>query len=637
MKSTFIKSLSLLLAVLLQVAPLVRSFLPNLQGLAPSTWSIILKLGVGATALMGFDAVSQASSISISPANATAGQPYIGTITYSGGHAGSVRSMSFSNTCLQSAVTFIDGMMIVYSGANVASVTGTPTNSGTFAFGLRMYDSSSCGSGGNSDSRSTSLVVGSNSATAFPPSFTSSPINTCAQIGTDVQLSGGASGNPIPQYQWWQGLTPIPNATNSILTITNVQLTNSGVYTLTASNSQTAGFSFSSLPKANCYLSIAISGGTNFSAYDYTNFAPAGVPLTMYSYMTNVSTATNYYQWLYNQVTVLSTSNTLPLSGAVLTPTKSGTYTVILNSTNGGGAIISGQNYDSYWAFGYPPKFTNALPASTNVNAGSSVTLNVAVRGSLNVYFAQNVASTNVGNPNVFWYQNGGLVASQSYVLDPTSNVTYTNNATNVSLTLSGVTGAGAGSYTVVVTNYWGSITSSPVALTVGGTSSYPPTITTNPPALLSLLAGQSTNLSVTVTGTPPFSFQWRMNGANLANGGVYGGVSTNTLSLASVTTNNIGNYTVAITNVSGAVTSSVAALNIYLPPVVTGGLGSPGTIQFNANTITGLTYVVEMATNLAAPAWTPIQTNNTGTSGAITYQTNAGSDPSAFYRILFP
>ncbi len=637
MKTTLIKSLSILLAVILQIAPLVRSCLPNLQGLAPSTWGIILRIGVGAGAWLGFDAVSQASSISISPANATVGQPYVGTITYSGGHAGSVRSMSYSNNCLGSVVTFVDGLTIVYSGANVASVSGTPTNSGNFAFGLKIFDSSSCGSGGNSDSRSTTLVVGTSGGTAVAPNFTASPQNTCAQVGTDVQLSGGASGNPVPQYQWWQNSVPITGATNSILTITNIQLTNAGTYVLTASNSQTAGYSYLLLPKASCTLSVAITGGTNFTAYDYTNFAPAGVPLTLSSYMTNVANATNYYQWLYNQVTVLSTSNSLPLPATALTPAKSGTYTVVLSSTNSGGAIIYGQNYDSYWAFGYPPRFTNSLPASTNVNASSSITFSVPVSGTLNVYYAQNVPSTNTGNPNVFWYQNGNLVASQSYIFNPASSATYSNSATNVSLTLNSVTGANAGSYDVVVTNYWGSITSTPASLTVGGSSSYPPTITTNPPTLLSLLAGQSTNLSVTVTGTPPFYYQWQRNGSYLTDGQVYAGTHTNLLTLTSAGTNNSGNYTVAVTNVFGAVTSSVASVNISLPPALVLGLSPLGALQFNGNTSTGLTYVVESTTNLAAPNWTALTTNNTGPTGAISFQTNADAGPGSFYRLRFP
>ena len=638
MKIKFIQLMSILLAALLQVAPLLRSCLPNLQGLAPSSWGFILKVGVGTAALLGFDAVSQASSISISPPNATVGQSYVGTVTYSGGHANSVRSMAFTN-CIGAGIPFVDGLTIVYNGVNTATVTGTPTNAANYPFSIRVFDQSGCGAGGNSDTRSSTLIVGTGTGGPVAPTISAAPPNTCAQVGSDVQLSGGASGNPIPQYQWWSSLTPITGATNSVLTIPNVQLTNSGIYTMTASNSQTAGFSFGALPKANCYLSVAVSGGTNFTTFEYTNFAPASVALTMFSWVTNVSTATNYYFWTYNSVNVISTSNTIPLSATALTPAKSGTYTVTLNSTNAGGAILSGQNYDSYWAFGYPPRFTNSLPASTNVSSGANVTLSVGVGGSLNVYNASGGAggySTNNGVPCAFWYQGNTLVASQSYVLGPTSGITYSNSAVTAALTLNNVSPANAGNYIVVVTNFWGSITSNPVALSVGS-SGGAPVITTNPPAALSLLAGQSSALNVAVSGTPPFAYQWRDNGASLTDGGVYGGVFTNTLTLTAVTTTNSGSYAVVITNAAGSITSSVSILNIVLPPQLTGATGSPGSLQFNVNTITGLNYVVQTTTNLSASSWTSVLTNNTGLSGTVNFQTNTTSSPNKFYRLMFP
>jgi hypothetical protein len=639
MKICFVRFMSIALALFLQLSPLLRSIVPNTTGLAPSAWAFILKIGVAATALLAFDAVSQASSVSISPPNATAGQSYIGTITYSGGHAGSVNSMAWTNTCIGTPVAFVDGLTIVYNGGNTATVMGSPTNAGNFSFTIKVFDQGGCGSFGHTDSRSTTLVVGPGTGGPVAPTISAAPPNTCAQVGSGVQLSGGASGNPIPQYQWWIGLTPIPGATNSVLTIPNVQLANAGVYTLTASNSQTAGFSFGALPKANCYLSVAISGGTNFSAFDFTNYAPAGVPLTMSSWVTNVSTATNSYLWTYNGVNVISTSNTVPLSAAALTPAKGGTYTVSFNSTNAGGAILSGQNYDSYWAFGYLPAFTNLLPVATNVSSGASVTLSVGIRGTLNVYNGSGGNggySTNNGVPCVFWYQDNTLVAAQSYVLGPNSGTAYTNSTVTAALALTGVTSANAGNYTVVVTNYWGGLTSSPVALSVGG-STVAPVIATNPPATLALLAGQSTAISVAVTGTSPYAYQWRDGGANLANGGVYGGVFANTLTLTGVATNNAGNYSVIITNIAGAVTSSATALNIALPPQLVITPGSLGSLQFNANTITGLNYVVESTTNLTAPVWIPIQTNNTSPGGVINYRTNSAGILNQFYRLIFP
>ena len=654
MKTKCLQVVSLLLAAQLQIMPLLRSFLPNTQGLVPSAWGFILKVGVSTTALLGFDAVSQASSIAISPANATVGVSYVGTVSYSGGHSGSVASMMMSNNCLSSSRPLGNGLSIIYAVGNKATVTGTPLAANAKqSFTLKVWNGACSGS--HSDTRSTSLVVGAGTGGAVAPTITAAPPNTCAQVGSEVLLNGGATGIPVPQYQWWSGLTPIAGATNSILDLTNLQLTNAGLYTLTASNSQTAGFSFGSLPKASCYLSVCISGGTNFSVLDYTNYAPAGVLLTMFSFVTNTATATNYYQWYYYDTASatevpVSTSNTLSLSASVLTPSASGIYSVLFTSSNASGAIIpagtnsfgnyfGGQEFDSYWAFGYPPVFTNSLPASTNISVGSNVTLSIAVGGSLNVYNGSGGTggySTNNTAPCVFWYQGSTLVAAQNYVCGPTTGTAYSNSAVNATFTLNNASPANAGNYVVVATNFWGSVTSSPVLLSVAS-SAYAPVITTNPPAVFALLVGQSSAISVTATGTPPLSYQWRLGGTNLANGGIYGGALTNILMLTSVGTGSSGNYTVAITNSAGAVTSSVAALNIALPPSITVASATPGTIQFSANTITGLTYVVETATNLSDPSWIPLQTNSTGLSGAVTFQTNTTSGPSMFYRLFFP
>jgi hypothetical protein len=638
MKMTYVRFLSVFLAALLQISPLLRSILPQATGLAPSAWAVILKIGIGATALIGFDAVSQASSISISPPNATVGTPYVGTVTYSGGHAGSVGSMTLTNTCLSALTSLFSGLSIQYLSANQAQVTGTPATPGTFGFTITVWDGSSCG-GGHSDTRSTTLVIGSSGGGAVAPS-NPTLANTIGQVGTVVSMSGVSAGNPTPQYQWWTGLgVPIAGATNSTLSIGNLQLTNAGVYTLTASNSQNAGNSFLSLPKANCFLSVAITGGTNYTALNFTNYAPAGQVLNMYSFITNgTSTTTNHYFWTYNYVNTISSSNTVPFTAASLTPAKSGIYTVTFNTTNGGGAVVSGQNYDSYWAFGYPPRFTNSMPSTTNVNSGTSVTLSIPVGGSLNVYNGAGGTGgfvTNSVAPCVFWYQDGALVAAQNYVCGPASSTAYSNSAVVAALPLASVSAANNGSYTAVVTNYWGSITSSPIVLTVGGLS-YAPVITTNPPASLALLSGQNAAMSVTVTGTPPFTFQWRKDNANLMDGGIYSGSLTNVLALTKAVLTNAGNYTVAISNSVGAVTSSVANVQVALPPTMTAN-GVAGGLQFAGNTYTDILYRVESATNLADPVWLPVITNNTGSGGSVNFQTNANAGPSTFYRVVFP
>ena len=65
--------------------------------------------------------------------------------------------------------------------------------------------------------------------------------------------------------------------------------------------------------------------------------------------------------------------------------------------------------------------------------------------------------------------------------------------------------------------------------------------------------------------GTVPLAYRWVYNSTNfLLN-------ATNTsLSLTNLQLTNAGNYTVIITNTAGAVTSSVAQLTVWQPPVIT-------------------------------------------------------------------
>ncbi len=106
---------------------------------------------------------------------------------------------------------------------------------------------------------------------------------------------------------------------------------------------------------------------------------------------------------------------------------------------------------------------------------------------------------------------------------------------------------------------------------------------------------------------------------------------------MTNVSAANAGPYVVIVTNSLGSVTSSVATLTVALPPAFNLGFAAPGTIQLNANSITGLTYVVQSATNLTNPVWVPILTNNTGTGGIVNFQTGTSGAPQQFYRLVFP
>ncbi|WP_421893387.1 LamG-like jellyroll fold domain-containing protein [Marinoscillum sp.] len=96
------------------------------------------------------------------------------------------------------------------------------------------------------------------------------------------------------------------------------------------------------------------------------------------------------------------------------------------------------------------------------------------------------------------------------------------------------------------------------------------PVIDTNPSASTSC-EGESTSFSVTASGTA-LTYQWRENGSDISNGGVYSGVTSATLNISDVTGLNGKSYDVVVTE-SGTCssTSATAALTVNTIPTITG------------------------------------------------------------------
>src|SRR5437588_5652538 len=90
--------------------------------------------------------------------------------------------------------------------------------------------------------------------------------------------------------------------------------------------------------------------------------------------------------------------------------------------------------------------------------------------------------------------------------------------------------------------------------LSVSGT---PPAITTQP-ANASAAVGSNATFTVTASGTAPLVYRWRFNGTDM------NAANSSALNLSSVQTNQAGNYSVAIRNGYGAVTSLDATLTVY-------------------------------------------------------------------------
>ena len=203
-------------------------------------------------------------------------------------------------------------------------------------------------------------------------------------------------------------------------------------------------------------------------------------------------------------------------------------------------------------------------------------------------------------------------------------------NATNTSLSLTNIQLTNAGTYSVIITNSSGSVTSSFARLTV-----WQPPVITNQPVSITALAGSSPTFSVLAGGVPTVSYQWYFN-----TNTVLVGATGNSYGLANIRASQSGNYySVVITNNAGSVTSSVAQLVVTNPlpaafaptaPVIGGGK-----FQFSFTPVVGLTNTVLTNGLLVGGTWnvfTNIPPPATATPLTIS---NLTSFTNLFFRVM--
>jgi hypothetical protein len=493
------------------------------------------------------------------------------------------------------------GLSCSYSSANKATVTGTPTNAGTFPFSLTARNGASCT--GDADTRSTAITIIDPNGSSVSPSWTVSPPSQVAQIGSDTILNAAASANPPPSYYWRQGITNIPGATNASFAITNVQLAHAGIYTVFASNFYASA---AHQVSTNAYLSVVTTPGSLLFAY--TNYVPRGSALTMTCGVSNVAGAINKFQWQLTGANIPGQSGTnLVIASAGAGGYVSGTYTIsivsyLTNSTSTnflvGTGVSAGQGFESYWIFGNVPTIkTN--PVSLTNNAGTIATFTVVAAGD----------STNLNSGAASPDAYGRSMRGTNYQWYLNSIATPLANETNASLTVNNISAVNAGNYFCVVTNVFGAATSSVAALTVNA-SSIPPNITNQPSSQI-VAQGATVQLAVTAGGSPTPSFQWKKENTALSDGATSGGSSfsgssSGILTIINARTNDSGNYTVSITNNAGGAVSEIAHLLVVAPatgsesPTMSGSIGSSFGLSFT--TVAGYRYIVQRATNLNQP-----------------------------------
>jgi hypothetical protein len=503
-----------------------------------------------------------------------------------------------------------------------------------------------------------------------PPVITAQPANLLVLVGTNVAFGVSATGTAPFRYQWrFNGTNPL-NATNAIYSIPSVGTNNAGNYSVVIANA--AGSATSS----NAVLTVVLSPQSQ------TNYASSTATFTATAFGSQLLN----YQWQKNGTNLVNGGNisgatTSMLTIASVSDADAANYSAVLSD-----AYASVTTSNAMLTVSDLP-FIASLPQSQTVSSGSMVTFNVTAYGApplvLQWYFngtplgspatgtnfssctLTNAGTNQAGNYRVQVLNGYGSVTSSNATLtvvvlpiittqpmNRTNKVATTasfsvvaasasllsyqwqkngmnlanggriSGVTSGTLTITNVSDSDAAVYSVTVTNIAGSVTSSNATLTVID----PPSITAQPLSQRVPSAG-SVSFSVSVSGTPPFSYQWRFNGTNLLN-------ATNAAyAIQAVAATNTGKYSVVVTNLAGSVTSSNALLTVIVPPTLA--------LQFLAGypllDLSGMlssNFVVQYRTNLGGTNWANLLYLTNLASSPYQFLDSGGvGQPSRFYR----
>ena len=147
---------------------------------------------------------------------------------------------------------------------------------------------------------------------AVAPAFTVQPVAKTVKLGTNITFTAAATGLPSPNYQWrWNG-TNILGATNASYALAFVAATNTGNYSILATNIAGSLASTNALlalvaPVAAQFSSISAAGGAvqiGFSGDAYWTYTiETSTNLTGWSMLTNLVSPNGLFNFTAGSVT----------------------------------------------------------------------------------------------------------------------------------------------------------------------------------------------------------------------------------------------------------------------------------------------------------------------------------------------
>jgi hypothetical protein len=402
------------------------------------------------------------------------------------------------------------------------------------------------------------------------PIITQYPQSQTANVGSSVSFTVQATNNPPFIYHWSKNSSPLPNGTNATLTINPVTTNDAGNYTVLVENIY-GGVGVSAT--LTVYQPIPV-----ITLQPQSQTVPAGSPVSLSVQATNSPPFT--YQWYFNN-SPLPGENNATLSYNPSYTNDTGSYYVTVSNTNGS------VNSSAASLFVYQTAFIVTPPASHLVSYGDTTSFSVLADG--------------FPTPTNFqWSFNGSPLSGSN----------------SSSLLIAGVTTNKLGTYSVVVSNAYGSAQSS-AALTMR------PSLVI-PFAGISGLWGQPGTLSVVAAGSGTLAYQWYKDGVAIAgaNGANY--------SISSLQFTNGGAYSVVVSSAYGSVTNVAAVLEVRPSDTLFGvyaGITVQGTV--------GNSYLIQYSTDLANWITATNVTLDQPSLNWSDYSADFRFNPGRYYRVI--
>ena len=454
----------------------------------------------------------------------------------------------------------------------------------------------------------------------LPPLITVQPFGLTVIAGNNRTLGVSAGGSPPLFFQWQFNSNNVPGATNSTLSLTNVQMTDAGNYSVIVSNA--FGVATSSDAVITVIPAVCVTPPSGLVSWwpgeGNANDIVAGNNGTLQG---NITFVPGRVGQAFNSdgngsAVVDSNSAALQLQNFTIEAwIERGSTAQASLSTNGG--IIFGYGVGGY-AFGITDA-GNLFLAQTGISVTNSLH-QVTDTG------LHHVAVVKSGSNVVFYLDDAMGGAEHAIFYNPVFQFTS-------SPAIGGIAGSSGGSFLGLVDEvsvYNRALSLSEIqsiygAEGAGKCSDSPPVITVQPTAQ-TVSPGFNVIFNPLVAGMPPFSYQWQFNSNNVS------GATNATLTLTNVQPADAGNYSVVVTNVFGTATSSNALLTVI--PVITATQVSGSLILSWPASDSG--FNLESTDNLTTPNWTAVGASVT-TDGITDTVTISISGTQQFYRLHHP